>query len=73
MTEGQPVEVKIVQFSLFFRGRAERTLTQLVNHGWQIVTAGGGGSFPNYIVILQRGDKERQQQGSLDIGEALEW
>jgi hypothetical protein len=71
--EGQSMEVKIVEFSFVFRGRAERTLTQLVNQGWRIVTAGGGGTLPSYIVILQRGDKERQDQGSLDTGEALEW
>ena len=67
------MEVKIVEFSFLFRGRAERALTQLVNQGWRIVTAGGGGTLPSYIVILQRGDKDRQEQASLDIGEALQW
>ena len=53
------MEVKIVDFLIFAKGRAERELTRLVNEGWRIVAAGGGGSFPSYVVVLQRGDRAR--------------
>jgi hypothetical protein len=50
------MEVKIVSYFLFLnKTRAERTLTQLVNEGWRIVAACGGGSWPTLWVILQRG------------------
>jgi hypothetical protein len=48
------MQVKIVEFSAFSRGKGEAALEQLVNRGWKIVTASGAGSFPSYIVILQR-------------------
>lgn len=54
------MEVKIVDFTIFAKRRAERELTRLVNEGWRIVAAGGSGSFPGYIVVLQRGDRARQ-------------
>ena len=70
---GQVIEVKIVEFSGFSRGKGERALTELVNQGWRIVAAGGGGSFPSYIVILQRGKQARQMEAIPDTGEALDW
>ena len=54
------MEVKIVDFMFFAKGRAERELTRLVNEGWRIVAAGGGGPLASYIVVLQRGDEARQ-------------
>jgi hypothetical protein len=57
------IEVKIVDFSVFGKGRGEQALTQLVNQGWQIAAAGGGGSFPSYIVILQRASQVRHPEG----------
>jgi hypothetical protein len=54
------VEVKIVDFMIFAKGRAERELTRLVNEGWRIVAAGGGGPLASYIVVLQRGDEARR-------------
>ncbi len=54
------MDVKIVEFSGISRGGGERILTQLVNQGWRIVAAGGGGFFTFPFVVLQRGDKERQ-------------
>ncbi len=48
------IEVKIVDFSAFCKDKGEAALTQLVNQGWRIVSAGGGGSLPWYIVVLQR-------------------
>ena len=54
------MEVKIVDFMFFAKGRAERELTRLVNEGWRIVAAGGGGPLASYIVVLQRGDQARQ-------------
>ena len=62
------MEVKIVEFSILCRGKAERALTHLVNQGWQIVAAGGGGSFPSYIVVLQRGNEVHQGEKALDAG-----
>ena len=56
------MQVKIVQFSSFSVGKGERTLEELVNRGWQIVSASGGGSFPNHIVILQREGPSRYAQ-----------
>ncbi len=53
------MEVKIIEFIFLFKRKAERELTQLVNQGWRIVAAGGGGSFPSYVVVLQRGDRAR--------------
>lgn len=67
------IEVKIVEFSGFCKGKGERALEQLVNQGWRIVAAGGGGSLAFYIVILQRDDQARPREGTLDTGEALEW
>jgi len=46
--------VKIIEFSFLNLKSTEKTLNELVNQGWQIVTAGGGGSIPSYIVVLQR-------------------
>ena len=54
------MEVKIVDFMFFAKGRAERELTRLVNEGWRIVAAGGGGSLTSYMVVLQRGDEPRR-------------
>ena len=54
------MEIKIVDFLIFAKGRAERELTRLVNEGWRIVAAGGGGPLASYIVVLQRGDEPRQ-------------
>jgi hypothetical protein len=48
------VQVKIIEFSAFCKGKGERALEELVNRGWRIVAASGAGSFPSYIVILQR-------------------
>ena len=42
-------------FNDFTKPRAERTLEQLIDAGWQVVAAGGGGTFPTLFVILQRG------------------
>ena len=56
------MQVKIVQFSSFSVGKGERTLEELVNRGWQIVSASGGGYFPNHIVILQREGTSRYAQ-----------
>jgi hypothetical protein len=67
------IEVKIVEFSVFSRGKGERALTELVNQGWQIVAAGGGGSLPRYLVILQRGNQAPQMKAIPDTGEALNW
>jgi hypothetical protein len=50
------VQVKIIEFSSFCVGKGERALEELVNRGWQIVSSSGAGSFPAYIVILQRED-----------------
>ena len=57
---GTTVEVKIVDCSFFSRGRAERVLTRLANEGWRVVAASGGGPFASYVVILERGDRARQ-------------
>lgn len=54
------MEIKIVDFMIFAKGRAERELTRLVNEGWRIVAAGGGGPLASYIVVLQRGDEPRR-------------
>jgi hypothetical protein len=54
MREQKLIQVKIVEFSAFCKGRGERALEALVNQGWRIVAAGGSGTFPSYIVILQR-------------------
>jgi predicted Fe-Mo cluster-binding NifX family protein len=54
MREQDIVQVKIVEFSAFCKGKGERALEALINQGWRIVAAGGAGTFPNYIVILQR-------------------
>jgi hypothetical protein len=51
------VEVKIVEFSAWCKGKGERALEALVNQGWRIVAAGGAGTFPGYMVILQRGEQ----------------
>jgi len=48
------MEVKIVDFSALCKDKGEAALTQLVNQGWRIVSAGGGGSLAWYIVVLQR-------------------
>jgi hypothetical protein len=48
------IEVKIVDFSGLWKGKGEAALTKLVNQGWRIVSAGGGGSLAWYIVVLQR-------------------
>ena len=49
------MEVKIVTFNVFTKPRAERELEQLINAGWRVVAAGGGGTFQYLFVILQRG------------------
>ena len=64
------MEVKIVEFSGISRGRGERILTQLVNQGWRIVAAGGGGFFTFPFVVLQRGDKEHQGKQTPAAGSA---
>jgi hypothetical protein len=51
------MQVKIVEFSAWCKGKGERALEALVNRGWRIVAAGGAGTLPSYIVILQRDDK----------------
>jgi hypothetical protein len=50
------MQVKIIEFSAFNRGKGEERLEHLVNQGWQIVSAAGAGSMPfhGYMVILQR-------------------
>ena len=67
------IEVKLVEFSAFCRAKGERALEALVNRGWRIVTAGGGGTFPNYIVILQRDEQARQMEQPLDTIPAEQW
>ncbi len=62
------MQVKIVEFSAFCKGKGERALEALVNQGWRIVAAGGAGTFPNYIVILQRGPQP--QPTGLEMGSA---
>ena len=63
------MQVKIVHFSGFGVGKGERALEELVNRGWQIVSAGGGGSIPNYIVILQReGESPYAQDDAYEEG-----
>ena len=47
-------EIRIVDFMIFNVRSAERDVERLVNKGWQIVAAGGGGMLPSYCVILQR-------------------
>jgi hypothetical protein len=59
------IEVKIVDFSALCKDKGEAALTQLVNQGWQIVSAGGGGSLAWYIVVLQRQVGVKQSQGAL--------
>lgn len=49
MTEG-----RIVEFGRLTARRAEATLNTLVNQGWRIVGAGGGGRVPFGFVVLQR-------------------
>jgi hypothetical protein len=60
MREEHPVQVKIVEFSAWCKGKGEHALEALVNQGWRIVAAGGAGTFPSYIVILQRGDQPNE-------------
>ena len=47
-------EIRIVEFMIFNVRSAEREVEHLVNKGWMIVAAGGGGMLPSYCVILQR-------------------
>jgi len=58
------MEVKIVDFSALCKDKGEAALTQLVNHGWRIVSAGGGGTFAWYIVVLQREVGARRSEGA---------
>ncbi len=51
------MEVKIVEFSTFSKNSAQRTLEDLLNHGWRIVSAAGAGTIPIYMVILQHEDR----------------
>ena len=65
------MQVKIVEFSAFCKGRGERALEALVNRGWKIVTASGAGTFPSYIVILQRDDGSSHIDPGLAEGDYL--
>ncbi len=65
------MQVKIVEFSAFCKGKGERALEALVNRGWKVVAAGGAGTFPNYIVILQRDDKVPRIDSGLAEGDYL--
>ena len=47
-------EIRIVDFMIFNARSAERDVERLVNQGWQVVAAGGGGMIPSYCIVLQR-------------------
>ena len=47
-------EIRIVDFMIFNARSAERDVERLVNKGWEVVAAGGGGMIPSYCVVLQR-------------------
>ncbi len=65
------MQVKIVEFSAFCKGKGERALEALVNRGWRIVAAGGAGTFPSYIVILQRDERASAPDRGLAEGDSL--
>ena len=48
------MEVKVLDFWVASKGRIERELEQLLDKGWRIAAAAGGGWLPWYMVILQR-------------------
>ncbi len=56
MAETTPKEVQLVFVSANRKADCEAELTRLVNEGWVIVTAGGGGSSytTNGFVVLVR-------------------
>lgn len=71
MAEEHTVQVKIVEFSAFCKGKGEHALEALVNRGWRIVAAGGAGTFPSYVVILQRDDQVSHTDPGLAEGDYL--
>lgn len=48
------MEVKIVEFGPLNKGKAEEKLADLLSQGWRIVTGGGSGTWPGFVVVLQR-------------------
>ena len=48
------MEVKIIEFDPSNKSKAEQKLADLLNHGWRIVTGGGSGTRPDFVVVLQR-------------------
>jgi len=48
------VEVKIIEFDPSNKDKAEQTLADLLGQGWRIVTGGGSGMRPGFVVVLQR-------------------
>ena len=48
------MEVKIIEFGPSNKDKAEQKLADLLNQGWRIVTGGGSGTWPGFVVVLQR-------------------
>ncbi len=48
------MEVKIVEFDPSNKDKTEQKLANLLSQGWRIVTGGGSGMRPGFVVVLQR-------------------
>ena len=48
------MEVKIVEFDPSHKDETEQKLADLLSQGWRIVTGGGSGIPPGFVVVLQR-------------------